>query len=63
MEEMFVFTNPKYSNGREGTPNSVECEIDGKHHTIPIDLGNRHYAELIRQVEAGEITIADAEAS
>ena len=28
---------------------------------VPCDLENRHYAEIMRQVEAGELTIQDAE--
>ena len=28
---------------------------------IPPDPDNRHYAEIMRQVEAGELTIQDAE--
>tara|TARA_X000001382_G_scaffold13696_1_gene8877 strand:- start:311 stop:487 length:177 start_codon:yes stop_codon:yes gene_type:complete len=28
---------------------------------VPIDLSNRHYAEIMRQVEAGELTIQDAD--
>jgi len=28
---------------------------------VPIDPANRHYAEILRQVEAGELTIADAD--
>ena len=28
---------------------------------VPIDPANRHYAEILRQVAAGELTIADAD--
>ena len=28
---------------------------------VPIDPANRHYAEIMRQVAAGELTIADAD--
>ena len=28
---------------------------------IPLDPDNRHYAEVLRQVEAGTLTIADAD--
>ena len=27
---------------------------------VPLDHANRHYAEIMRQVEAGELTIQDA---
>ena len=29
--------------------------------SIPLDPANRHYAEIMRQVEAGTLTIADAD--
>ena len=36
--------------------------IDGKMHTVKNGVtGNRHYDEIMRQVEAGTLTIADAE--
>ena len=28
---------------------------------VPLDLANRHYAEIKRQVDAGELTIEDAD--
>ena len=40
---------------------AINCIIDGEHHRIPLKPGNRHYDEIMRQVEAGELTIQDAE--
>ena len=40
---------------------SVNATIDGVTMSVPIDLANRHYEEIMRQVEAGELTIADAD--
>ena len=34
---------------------------DGAISHVPIKVGNRHYDEIMRQVEAGELTIQDAE--
>jgi len=45
-------------NGRIDT---IKATIDGLEMSVPLNLTNRHYAEIMRQVEAGEITIADAE--
>ena len=39
----------------------IEAVIDGVSIAIPLDPANRHYAEIMRQVEAGELTIQDAE--
>ena len=35
--------------------------IDGETIGVPLDPTNRHYDEIMRQVEAGTLTIADAE--
>ena len=35
--------------------------IDGLERCVPLSLGNRHFAEIMRQVEAGELTIQDAD--
>mgnify|MGYP001298954043 CR=1 FL=1 len=39
--------------------------IDGKPYdkrmSVPKDLANRHYAEIKRQVDAGKLTIEDAD--
>ena len=41
---------------------SILATIDGVEMSVPINsVGNRHYAEIMRQVEAGTLTIADAE--
>ena len=39
----------------------VKVTIDGIKMFVPLDPANRHYAEILRQVEAGELTIADAD--
>ena len=35
--------------------------IDGKEMTVAPDPANRHYAEIMRQVDAGELTIEEAD--
>ena len=39
----------------------VNTTIDGQELSVPLDPANRHYAEIMRQVEAGELTIQEAE--
>ena len=39
----------------------INATIDGETTSIPLVVGNRHYDEIMRQVEAGELTIQDAE--
>ena len=40
---------------------SIQATIDGIEMSVPLDPDNRHYAEIMRQVEAGTLTIADAD--
>lgn len=45
----------------EGTNSSIRATIDGQELFVPLDTANRHYAEIMRQVEAGELVIQEAE--
>jgi len=45
----------------EGNNSGIQATIDGTQMSVPIDPNNRHYAEIMRQVEAGELTIQDAD--
>tara|TARA_R100000353_G_C6459637_1_gene183530 strand:+ start:340 stop:510 length:171 start_codon:yes stop_codon:yes gene_type:complete len=40
---------------------SIIATIDGVEMVVPLDPDNRHYDEIMRQVEAGTLTIAEAE--
>jgi len=40
---------------------SVTIVVDGETMSVAMDTANRHYAEILRQVESGELTIADAD--
>ena len=40
---------------------SITIVIDGETMSVPLDPANRHYAEILRQVAAGDLTIADAD--
>ena len=41
-------------------PDSITAIIDGITMFVPLDPANRHYAEILRQVEAGVLTIQEA---
>ena len=45
----------------EGENTSIRATIDGQELSVPLDPANRHYAEIMRQVEAGTLTIQDAD--
>jgi len=36
---------------------SISATIDGIQMSVPLDPANRHYAEILRQVEAGTLVI------
>ena len=46
---------------RDGSISSIRATIDGIEMSVPLDPANRHYAEIMRQVEAGTLTIAEAD--
>jgi hypothetical protein len=52
-------TDAKYVNDEHGTV-AINATINGKSWSVPI-ADNRFYNEIMRQVDAGIITIADAE--
>jgi len=61
MEQMNI-TSAQYKNDPvDGYQICITATIDGITMSVPLDPANRHYAEIMRQVEAGTLTIADAE--
>ena len=54
-------TTAQYNADMDGNNSSVQATIDGQELSVPLDPANRHYAEILKQVEAGTLTIADAE--
>ena len=57
-------TNAKYHalEGDKTNPNaSITCVVDDTNMSVPLDPANRHYAEILRQVEAGELTIEETD--
>ena len=56
--------NAKYNKRNHGGKDyivSVNCIINGQEWSVPISDSNRFYAEIKKQVDAGELTIADAD--
>ena len=57
-----TITNAKYKKAVEtDTISCIACEINGQRSYVPLDESNTHYAEIKRQVDAGELTIEDAD--
>jgi len=56
-----IIENAKYTNDLDGERYSVKATIDGEDVFVPMDANNRHYAEILKQVADGDLTIADAD--
>ena len=54
-------TSAQYYNDLDGNQAGINATIDSVEMSVPLDPANRHYAEILRQVAAGELTIADAD--
>ena len=59
MNEMNI-TSAKYIAPIIGEPNTILAVIDGNNTSVPMNPDNRHFAEIMRQVDAGTLTIEDA---
>ena len=57
MNEMNI-SNARYIDSNN---TSILVTIDGQEMFVPLDPANRHYAEILKQVEAGTLTIEDAD--
>ncbi len=60
MDNMNI-TAAQYTLGMGGNNSGIKATIDGTEMSVPLEPANRHYAEIMRQVEAGELKIAEAD--
>ena len=61
MEPMNI-TAAQYTSDISSDDNTgIKATIDGQTMFVALDPANRHYAEILRQVDAGTITIEDAD--
>jgi len=55
-------TSIKYTSSEfSDTNDNIKATIDGQEMSVPLDPANRHYAEILKQVAAGTLTIQEAE--
>ena len=55
-------TSAKYVvNPMTNQNDTIKIVVDGVTMEVPLVVGNVEYDEILRQVEAGELTIADAD--
>jgi len=51
----------QYFNNLEGVKSGIKVTMDGEGMLVPLDSDNRQYVEIMRLVDAGTLTIADAD--
>ena len=59
-----IITKAQYRNipiEISGQQKDIVATIDGVEMFVPIDPANRHYAEILKQVQEGTLTIKDAD--
>ena len=59
-----IITKAQYRNipiEISGQQKDIVATIDGVEMFVPIDTANRHYAEILKQVQEGKLTIKDAD--
>jgi hypothetical protein len=61
MQNEMNITSAQYTQNLEGEVSSIKATIAGITMSVPLDPDNRHYAEILRQVEAGTLVIQEAE--
>ena len=54
-------TSAQYIQNLSGNNINVKATIDGIELFVPLDPANRHYAEILKQVADGTLTIQDAD--
>jgi len=60
-QSIITVTSAKYVLGLDGNNSAIEAIVGNRRMSVPLDPANRHYAEIMRQVEAGELTIQEAD--
>ena len=57
-----IITDAQYFTDLDSDDNAgIKATIGGQEMSVPLDSANRHYAEILKQVADGTITIADAD--
>lgn len=59
--ESVKYLKTEQPDGSILNPSGIKATIEGQELFVPLCVGNRHYDEIMRQVEVGELTIEEAE--
>jgi len=58
---MDITVAQNHNSPTTGELTSIKATIEGTEMFVPLDPANTHYAEIMRQVDAGTLTIAEAD--
>ena len=61
MNKMNITSAQYVTDTLTGDAASITAVIDGVTMSVPLDPNNRHYSEIMRQVELGELVIQEAD--
>ncbi len=61
MDKMNITSAQYVISVMTGKTSGIDVTIDGVEMFVPLAPANRHYAEIMRQVEAGDLVIQEAE--
>lgn len=61
MNNELNITQAQYAEDSEGNVVKINITVNGALSGVPLDPANRHYVEIMRQVEAGTLTIQEAD--
>ena len=54
-------TSAKYHNDIDGNEIGIYATVNGVQMFVPLNPNNTQYSEILRQVEAGDVTIQEAD--
>ena len=60
MDNMNI-TAAQYVLDLGGTNGGIKATIDGQEMSVPLDPANRHFAEILKQVEEGTLVVQPAD--
>lgn len=61
MDNINITSAQHQADPMSDTTSGIKATIDGQELFVPLDPANRHYAEILKLVAAGALTIQDAE--
>ena len=61
MDNMNITAVQYVADNLSDSNSGIQATIDGTEMSVPLDPANRHYAEILKQVEAGTLVVQPAD--